>query len=221
MRQLLFTLVLFSSSFVWAQNNIVDYLKLAESNIKVYKEGELRANDTIIDLKNGYYAEIHEDVILRQAAIFNNSDGSKLLGVSTCEWDFACFNYQTHFSKLSKIGDSIFFETQNNVLPKIKVLDFITTPATIEVLNKYLIKLQGSYLDSNATIDDLLSELYKIKYILPQKGTTILATLAVCDYIPTNEIEIIESDWEIISNNFDTIKLSYNKKSNKFQFKNN
>ena len=51
-------------------------------------------------------------------------------------------------------------------------------------LNKYLPAIQENYLDSNATIDDVLSEVYDIVYILPQRGTNLIATLRVLRLYP-------------------------------------
>ena len=219
MKQIFFILLFSFSVTAFPQKNIVEFLKLKDSKIKAYSEGELMANDTVVDLKNGYYAEVKDDEIIRQAAVFNNSDGTKTLGVTVCIWDFVCFNYVSNFYNISKLNDTLVIVEDKSILPEIKILDFIKGTSIAEVLKKYLLKLKGGYLDEEATIDDLLSELYEIKYIIPQKGTSIKAKLEVCDYIPTNEITIDEKDWEIIMNKPLILKLIYNKNSKKFHLK--
>lgn len=219
MRQLFFVFLLFLFSNVFAQKNIIDYLNLKDSLIEKYVEGELMASDTIIDLKNGYYAEVRDAKLIRQAAIFNNFDGTKTLGITVCEWDFACFNYESNFYHISTSNDSLILLKDNAVLPEVEILNFISGTEIKGILNKYLTILKGSYLSENATIEDLLNEIYEIKYILPQKGTKLKATLEVCDYIPTNEMSIEENDWKIITNDFLTLKFPYNKNIKNFELK--
>ena len=72
-------------------------------------------------------------------------------------------------------------------------------------------------MDSNATIDKVLSEVYHIIYILPQRGTSLIATLKVCDYIPTNVVSIPPDDWSTIENDFGSIELEYDKTRKKFK----
>lgn len=212
-------LIIFSSSLsIYSQNNVVDYLKLKETLVKAYFEGELMANDTVVDLKNGYYAEANDSKIIRQATIFYNADGTKTFGVTICEWDFACFNYTSNFYNISKLNDSIVFYEDKSIIPQMRISDFIVSTSIKKTLKKYLPKFI-SYIGKEAKLEDLLLELYEIKYILPQKGTAIKATLEVCDYLPTNEIQINEEDWRIISTDFLTINLYYNKKIKKFELK--
>lgn len=179
------------------------------------------ATDTIIDLRNGYYEEFrsHGDgnkTIVRQAAIFHNHDGSRTLGISITEYDFVCFFDKTNFYEIPKSKDSIHTVLNDEILPDLTIREFVTD-TIVSVLNKYLPELQGNYLDSNDTIDKLLSEVYHIAYILPQRGTSLIATLGVCDYIPRNEVSITSDDWSIIENGFVSIELKYDKTRKKFK----
>ena len=203
--------------------NILEAIQLKNKVINNYTEGELSSTDTIIDLRNGYYEEFNligneQKNILRQAAIFNNKVNSITLGISTSEWDFQCFNHNSSFyvitdkNKIRKIENK-------NILPQLEISDFIKNGEIIPTLEKYLPLLRDNYLSKNAAMKDLLSELYDIKYIIPQNGTTVLATLAFCDYIPTNEIQIKKNDLSIIETDFSIIELVYNTNSQSFKIK--
>ena len=201
--------------------NVLEALQLKNDLIAEYVEGELMATDTIIDLRNGYYEEFRSSekgnkTITRQAAIFHNHDESRILGISITEYDFVCFHNETNFYEILKSRDSIHVISNVDVLPHLNIREFIIDTNILSILNRCLPELQGNYLDSNDSIDKLLSEVYYIRYLLPQGGTTIIATLGVCDYIPTNQISITPDDWSIIENNFTPIELAYDKKEKKF-----
>lgn len=203
--------------------NIVEALQLKDKTIKKHFEGELSSTDTLIDIKNGYYEEYNKDykvlTTLRQAAIFNNQDGSKTLGISNSQWDFQCFTYNSSFYSIIE-KDKIERIDNSNILPKLDIIDFVGNGEIIPTLEKYLPLLQENYLGDNDSMEVLLSEIYDIKYLIPRKGTALIATLAVCDYIPSNEIKIIEKDWFIIMNDFSIICLDYDKTIKKFKRKN-
>ena len=204
-----------------ASQNILEALQLKNDLIGEYVPGELIATDTIIDLRNGYYEEFSssgrdDKTIVRQAAIFHNHDGSRTLGISITEYDFVCFFGKTDFYEISKPEDSLHTILNDEILPDLSIREFVTD-TIVFVLNKYLPELQGNYLDANATIDKLLSEVYHITYILPQRGTGLIATLGVCDYIPTNEVSIPPDDWSIVENDFVSIELEYDKTQKKFK----
>lgn len=212
-------ILLVSSLGLCAQLTIVECLNMKDTLVKAYQEGEFMANDTLVDLKNGYYSESSEDKLVRHATIFNNSDGTKILAISVCIWDFVCFNYESNFYLISNEDNSLIVVENENILPHINISDFVVGTSIEEILKKYLPELRGVYLDSKATMDDLLSELYDIKYILPRKGVSIKATLSVCDYIPLNEISIDDQDWKVLERDFLTLKLPYDKRSGKFRLK--
>lgn len=202
--------------------NILEALELKNDWIGEYVEGEAMSNDTIIDLRNGYYEEFFSDgegdkTIIRQAAIFHNHDGSRTLGVSITSYDFVCYQYETSFHEIPKIKDSIRTLMNDDILPDLSIREFLMDSPILSVLNKYLPEIQKSYLGSNATIDELLSEVYDIVYILPQSGTSLISTLRVCDYIPTNEVGIAPDDWSTIENDFVSIELEYDKARKKFK----
>lgn len=201
--------------------NILEALQLKQDLIGEYLEGELVSTDTIIDLRNGYYEEFKSEkggnkTIIRQAALFHNHDGSKTLGISKTAYDFVCFYNETNFYEIIKSKDSIFAVFNDDVLPDLSIREFIIDSNIISVLNKYLPEIQGSYLDLNATVDGLLSEFYQIIYILPQRGTSLVSTLRICDYIPTNIVTMTSDDLSIIENCFVSIEMKYDRILKKF-----
>ncbi len=216
-----FLILILMNISVFSQN-ILEALELKNDLIGEYVEGEAMSTDTIVDLKNGYYEEFLSSgdgnkTIIRQAAIFHNHDGSRTLGVSITSWDFQCYIYKTNFYEIPKLKDSINTIINDDILPNLNIREFILDSNISSVINKYLPEIQENYLGPNATIEEVLSEVYDIIYILPQRGTSLTATLRVCDYIPTNEVSINPDDWAIIDNDFVSIELEYDKTLKKFK----
>ena len=219
-KHLLFALLLLIGHSTFSQN-ILDALQMKEDSIGAYFEGETRATDTLIDLQQGYYEEflsfdIDSKKITRQAALFHNQDGTICLGISTSSWDFACYTYNTNFYEITKSQKSINRIGSELILPSLEIKEFIVETKLYTLLEKLLPDLQGSYLDSSATIQTLLNEIYEIEYVLGPGGTHLNATLRLCDYIPTNEIEIEEEDWSLIENATAPIRLEYDKLQKRF-----
>jgi hypothetical protein len=216
----LILLTFLSTGYLVCSQNILESLYLKEYNTSKYTEGELMSTDTILDLSNGYYEEFHSSggdkkTILRQACLFQNEDDTKTLAVSITYWDFSCFMNTSSFYEISK--DSSTAIQNIDILPSLDILDFVAGTNIVSILKKYLPELKKGYLDSNATITELLNEIYNIRYTMPREGTTITATLAICDYIPTNEIGIDAEDWAIIENDFLSLELIYDRKQKRFR----
>lgn len=216
MKTLILFIILILMNTLGFSQNILEALQLKNDLIGEYVEGELMSTDTIIDLRNGYYEEGNKTII-RQAAIFHNHDSSRTLGVSITEYDFVCFYNETNFYEISKSKDSINTILNDDILPELNIREFVADTNIFFVLNKYLPEIKENYLGSNATIDKVLSEVYHITYRMPQRGTSLIATLRVCDYIPTNVVSITPDDWSIIENDFGSIELEYDKTRKKFK----
>ncbi|MFT7247328.1 MAG: hypothetical protein ACI97P_000092 [Arcticibacterium sp.] len=220
----LFTTLLLTSFSGFSQN-ILEAIQLQEASFGAYMEGETRATDTLIDLKNGYYEEFlaYDDdnkTITRQASIFHNHDGSGMLGVSITQWDFVCFHTETNFYEIAESKDSIHAILKDDILPDLNIREFVTDSNAFNLLGKYLPQYQETYTDTNATIDAILSQVYSIVYRLPQRGTDLIATLKVCDYLPLKEVDVGQDNWSIFENSFLAIELEYDKKQKKFKRKN-
>ncbi|NRB51422.1 MAG: hypothetical protein HRU41_27370 [Saprospiraceae bacterium] len=216
MKILILSLPFILMSTLGFSQNILEALQLKSDLLGEYVEGELRSTDTIIDLKNGYYEAFlaaggGDKTITRQAAVFRNQDGTRTLGIAITEYDFVCFHTKTLFYEIPSSKDSITAVLPAEILPRLTIGEFLSDTTVISVLQKYLPAIQENYLGADATIDKVLSEIYHIKYLLPQKGTNLVATLGVCDYIPTNVVGISPDDWSMIENNFIPIELAYDK----------
>jgi len=224
---LLIYILLINLSF--GQNkNILDCLKTIDFKLEDFNESDFfKPTDTIIDIKNGYYElfvanthiidNIEQNTVLCQAAKFNNTDGTIILAITGYYGDEQCSKHPSFFFEISKNGDDFKRIELSNILPNIELDEFLSESKAIKIIEEYLPKIQGNYLDTNATVKDVLNEIYDIHYILPRKGKTITATLTVCDYIPTNEVSFEENDWEFIEREFKTIDLVYNDKLKTFK----
>lgn len=214
--------LIFIQQLAISQNrDIMECLRLIDFKFEKYNESDFyRPTDTILDIKAGYYElyvsnthvidNVEQNTILCQATKFNNSDGSITLAITGYYADEQCSNYPSYFYEISENGDSIKIIEESKILPSLNWKDFFSESKSINVLEKYLLEIQKNYLDSNATIFDVLGEIYDYHYILPRYGKTIKATLSICDYIPTNVVSINENDWKIIEKDFKTLDLIYN-----------
>lgn len=217
---ILFVALSFINSPVFSQN-ILETLALKDDLIGQHVEGEMMSTDTIVDLINGYYEEFtthgaEDKVVTRQAAIFHNYDSSKTLAITTANYDFVCYYYESNFYEILK-KDSIRVLVNEEILPSFSIKEFIVDSTVFTALNKYLTEIKKNYLDSDATMDEVLNEVYDIVFFLPEKGGGLIATLSVCDYIPTNVVSIAADDWSIMENNFVSVKLKYNGMEKKFE----
>jgi len=198
------------------QHTIIDYLDLKDQKITRYIQSEINCSDSIVDLANGYFEENNPDIILRQAAVFNNDDGSKLLGVTACEYDFVCYYFYTEFFEITTNAEQLSIKKVDSILPELSIKEFIEGTKAAEAVKKLIKQIKPGYLAEGFTEADVLKEVYHIKYIIPQFGTSITATLSVCDYLPTNEVEVSNEIWGSIEKDFRTISLKYDKALKRF-----
>lgn len=203
--------------------NIIEALALKNHLISQYVEGELMANDTIVDLKNGYYEEFatydeNNKITTRQAALFDNHDSTRTLGITIANYDFVCYYFESSFYEILE-KDSIRVLVNEEILPSFSIQEFIVDSTVFTVLNKYLPEIRKNYLDSDATMGEVLKEVYDVVFFMPEKGGGLIATLSVCDYIPTNVVTITPDDWSVIENEFAVIELEYNRTRKKFEMK--
>lgn len=202
--------------------DILAALRLKKELIGEYPVGEFTATDTIVDLNNGYYEEFlsfaaGDTTIIKQAAIFRNHDGSTTLGMSITEYDFVCFLDKTSFYQIPKSKDSIYTISTDDILPHLSIREFVAATQITSVLNKYLPAAQENDLDAAVTINDALSEIYHIAYRLPQRGTSLTATLMFCDHVPSYLANMTPDDWSILENDFVSIELAYDKTRKQFK----
>jgi hypothetical protein len=217
------SLLLFMHSGACQDKNILECLKLIDFEPHNYVEADINLGraDTVIDLGTGYYelslsSEI-ENIKLCQATKFNNADGTITLAITGYIADMQCNNHPSYFYEISKSGDSFIRIENTTIIPSLDLLEFLTGSKSIEVLKKYLPEIKETYLNSNATIEDVLNEIYDFHLIVPRKGAKIKVTLTLCDYIPLNEVEIHENDWNVIKDNIKIVELLYDRELKQFK----
>ena len=142
---------------------------------------------------------------------------SILVGISGYYRDMQCNYHSFYFYEISKLGDSYIPIENNAIVTSLDFSMFFKDSKPIHILEKYLPEIKKTYLDSNATIEDLLKEIYDFHIIIPRKGTKTKLTLTVCDYKPLNEIKIGKDDWSIIEDSIRVIELIYDKDQKQFK----
>jgi len=215
----LFIFLLFAMT-VKAQT-VTDFIQMIDTAFKPYQDGELWANDSLIDIKNGYYQRGHywegeqreAQKILRQVAVFANNDRTKTIVEVISYWNFVCWTNEIKFYHYN--GKTLrFVDNNEHFLPAITEEGLLSEKALF-IFKKYYQKAnQQQYL----TLADFIHNAYdNIRYVLPRYGTNIMVHLDFCDYFGTDfNMEISEEDLNIIKNGIVPIKLSYNKKQKQF-----
>jgi hypothetical protein len=202
--------------------NILECMEVIGFDILQYVQADvvLERSDTIIDLASGYYEvniDMGTEIKLCQVAKYNNRDGSVLLGISGYFGDMQCSNHPFHFYEISKSGDGFTPVEKDAILPSLDYSMFLIDSKPMQILEKYLPEIKKTYLDSTATIDDVLEEIYDFHVIFPRKGTRTKVSLTVCDYIPRNEVNIGIDDWSIIEDSIGVIEFIYDKDQKQFK----
>ena len=212
--------LLFSSVTSTAQT-VAEFVRMIDTEFEPYQEGEFRANDSLTDLKNGYYQRSfaveneqgEEQKLLRQVAVFINNDSTKTIVETTSSYNFVCWNNEIKFYYYD--GKLLRFENRDDYfLPKINVEELL--PEKVLVVFKKYYQLTNK--DLYPSFKSLIFNAYdNFRYELPRYGTEITVHLDFCDYFGTDlNVEISEEDWRIIKNGIVPIKLSYDKELRQF-----
>ena len=214
--------LLLSINPAMAQNkNILECMEVIGFDAYRHVEADLNPKecDTLIDLESGYFElkDVGIDTKVCQVAKFNNFDGTFLVGITGYFADMQCSNHPSQFYEISKSGNSYVLIEKDVILPALDFAMLFTDVKPIQVLEKYLPEIKSTYLNSKATLKDVLEEVYDFHIIIPRKGTTLQITLTVCDYIPRNQVSISAEDWNIIETHIKVIELSYDKIQKRFK----
>ena len=212
---------LFFAMTIEAQT-VTDFIQMIDTSfIPSYQDGEHRANDSLIDIRNGYYQRgfywdgepREEQKILRQVAVFANKDSTKTIVEVISYYDFVCWIndikfYHYNGKTLQQVNNKEHF------LPVITEEDLLTEKALLVFKKYYQEANKKQYL----TLANFIQNAYEnIRYVLPRYGTNIMAHLDFCDYFGTDfNMEISEEDYKIIENDIVPLKLSYNKEQKQF-----
>lgn len=192
---------------------------MKEDTIGKYAEGELRSNDTIVDLSNGYYEQFYkwEDgtkITLRQATVFKNKDNSKLLGITVHSWDFVCMVSKTSFYEIGTTKKDIKVIDTRALMPPLTFKDFLKDTSSVPNLIANLEELETTELDKYDNFESFVKEnnLFDIKYSMPQIGMSLTANVDVCDYY----LDMDEWNW-LKAKHFKEVVLKYNNDLKRFE----
>jgi hypothetical protein len=212
-----------------SQVTIMDCIQLKDSVFGEYEFGELTGKNEVIDLKNCYYEiEWYEEdeqgnksnyLTLFQAVIFKNFDNTWTLGITSYDSDVVCSWHDSHFYEISKDGDSITEIDIATIMPELNWNIFLSESSSIEVIEKYMTEITDNYLSPDATLEDVLNEMYDLHYIMPKQGKIVKVELTFCDYIPQNEAAFTNEDYLIVSEDFKSVELKYNRKLKVFELR--
>lgn len=206
-----------------AQSNIIDYMQIFDFQLERFNKGDIAPSDTLIDIENGYFEisadQISPKIILCQGKVFENTDKSTLLMITGYSADEQCDWYTTYFYVKEKKENSFQEINPFNLLPTIAVSEFLENAPTITILEKYLPQIKQEYLGEEATMDDVLNEMFSIRYSKSVDPTAIIARLHLCDYIFRNITGISDEDYQIIMTDIESAfyEFKYNSKKKKFE----
>ena len=217
-----FIAVLLSVNYGRSQTmNILECLDVIDFDVNKHVAADILLDqcDTIVDVNSGYFEiyEGRENISLCQVAKFINKDGSILIAISGYYADEQCSHHPYSFSEISPSENTFRTLDAAAIFPSLAFTLFFVDSMPNKILEKYLPEIKQNYLDSNATLTDLLEEIYDVHVIPPQSGTKTKVTLTVCDYIPSNQVSFNQEDWGIIEEQIKVIEMSYNKCEKVFQ----
>lgn len=212
---------LFFTMTVKAQT-VLDFIQMIDTTFKPYQEGEYLANDSLIDIKNGYYQRgfyfegkpKDKQKILRQVAVFLNNDRTKTIVEAISYYNFVCWTNEIKFYHYN--GKTFrFLDNNERFLPSINPEDLLSEKALF-IFKKYYQQANQQYYP---TLADFIHNAYdNIRYVLPHYDTNIMVHLDFCDYFGVDlSMEILEEDLHIIENGIVPIKLAYNRAQKQFE----
>lgn len=229
-KSIIILLLPFCFQMAISQTTILQCLQLQDSMFDKHVYGDISPNKTTIDTKNGYYeafiletdkkGKVTKHLTLFQATIFINADTTITLATTAYKADEQCDWHETNFYEISKNRGGIKKINAKSILPQLNWESALVTVKAKTLIKKYLPQIKKQYLDSTATLNAAINEIYNTHFILPKKAADVKMTLTTCDYIPRNLGIINAEDWEIITSNLQSVKLSYNKNQKKFTLSN-
>ena len=220
------------SIFLWwvmttvaSAQTVMDYVHRIDTEFDdPYQEGELWANDSIIDLPNGFYQRSFyadltrptDEKVLRQVAVFNNADGTKTIIEATSFYNFVCWTNRLRFFYDDGQTLQTFHPNDHDYfLPPIRDAELLSETA-LSIFKKYFQRANPAIVPSFAAF---VNEAYdNPRYVLPRYGTDIVVHLDFCDYFGTDlDLDFAEDDWATFQEGVVPLRLSYDKVHKQFR----
>jgi hypothetical protein len=184
---------------------------------------DIQPTDTLYDAKNQYLAyrfnNDGEQVKLVEARLYGKPGGKQLLTVTKYSGDMQCMYYYTSFFEWDPKTDSVMPRKASICLPALNINQFFNDSSIYRLAAKYLAPTRAAYLGDSATIDQMLHEIYSIRFYPDPKKQVMYVTLNVCDYIPRNEVGIPEADWIRFEKAFHSRRMIYNAAKLRFELR--
>lgn len=184
---------------------------------------DIQASDTVYDAKNQYLAYRFnsgtEIINLVEARLYGKPGGKQLLTVTKYSGDMQCMFYYTSFFDWDPKTDSVSPRRANSCLPPLNIKQFFNDSSIYRLAEKYIAPVRKAYLGDSATIEQMLHEIYSIRFYPDPKKQAMYVTLNVCDYIPRNEVGIPDGDWTQFEKAFKARKMIYNAGKQRFELR--
>lgn len=184
---------------------------------------DIQATDTVYDAKSQYLAYRFnsgtEIIKLVEARLFGKPGGKQLLTITKYAGDMQCMFYYTSFFDWDPKTDSVIPRRASSCLPPLTINQFFNDSSIYRLAGKYLGPTRAAYLGDSATIDQMLHEIYSIRFYPEPKKQAMNVTLNVCDYIPRNEVGIPDADWSQFEKAFHARKMTYNAGKRSFELR--
>lgn len=184
---------------------------------------DIQPTDTVYDAKNQYLAyrfnSGNETIKLMEARLFGKPGGKQLLTITKYTGDMQCVFYYTSFFDWDPKTDSVTPRRLSSCLPLLNINQFFNDSSIYRLAEKYLGPVRATYLGDSATVDQMLHEIYSIRFYPDPKKQVLYTTLNVCDYIPRNEVGIPDADWSQFEKAFRAKAMIYNAGKQRFEFR--
>lgn len=184
---------------------------------------DLQPTDTVYDAKSQYLAYRFnsgtEMVNLVEARLYGKPGGKQLLTITKYSGDMQCMYYYTSFFEWDPKTDSVTPRKTTSCLPSLNINQLFNDSSIYRLAGKYLGPTRAAYLGDSATIDQMLHEIYSIRFYPDPKKQVMNVTLNVCDYIPRNEVGIPDADWTQFEKAFKVRRMIYNAASQRFELR--
>jgi len=187
-------------------------------NLKPYElnESDWTIEDTLISEVSISYT-VGEDTIISVGEYQSRRQGSIVI-VSGFYSDMQC-SYRPSYMFHKKKGDTAYQKVDvfQNFRDATNMFDVVDSTETFPIFRRILSELRGQYLDDDADEWSVLHEFYDLRFIPNASRNELILSATICDYIPTNEMELTSLEMTIIENAIRTLRYKFNRRLGKFE----